>query len=421
MNQTKEHKPGYKNTPLGWIPEEWEELSILTLARNKKENFDDGDWIEAEYLTSNGIRLIQTGNIGIGVFVDKESTKYISDESFHELRCKEIIPGDILICRLAAPAGRACILPDIGEGKIITSVDVSIFRPNEELVCKQYIISVFSLDRWFKIVNERCGGSTRSRIARGELGKILVPIPPIKEQQKIARTIETWNIAIQSTRQLIKQLKERNRGLTQQLLTCKKRLNGFNGKWQHVQVREIASEISIKNKTGKTLTVLSCTKYHGLVDSLEYFGRKIYSEDTSTYKVVPYAHFAYATNHIEEGSIGYQSLYKEALISPMYTVFKTTEQVDDNYLYKVLKSQHYIHEYRKRMEGSIDRRGGLRWDEFSKIPIQLPPTEEQKAIASVLDKATEELKLYEQQLANRQQQKNGLMQKLLSGEVRVRT
>lgn len=72
------------------------------------------------------------------------------------------------------------------------------------------------------------------------------------------------------------------------------------------------------------------------------------------------------------------------------------------------------------MEGSIDRRGGLRWDEFSKIPVHLPQYKEQTAIASIINKAVLEIKLYEQHLATLQQQKKGLMQKLLTGEIRVK-
>ena len=71
--------------------------------------------------------------------------------------------------------------------------------------------------------------------------------------------------------------------------------------------------------------MLSCTKYDGLVPSLEYFGKQIYSNDLSTYKIVPLNHFVYATNHIEEGSIGYQSNYGNGLISPMYKVFSTNK------------------------------------------------------------------------------------------------
>ena len=104
----------------------------------------------------------------------------------------------------------------------------------------------------------------------------------------------------------------------------------------------------------------------------------------------------------------------------MYTVFQTDETVNDNFLFRVLKSTNYIHEYQKRMEGSIDRRGGLRWDEFSKIKVPVPDLKEQLAIVEILDKATEELNQYQQKLETLQLQKKGLMQQLLTGKVRVR-
>lgn len=72
------------------------------------------------------------------------------------------------------------------------------------------------------------------------------------------------------------------------------------------------------------------------------------------------------------------------------------------------------------MEGSIDRRGGLGWDGFSKIKAPIPSLEEQKQISELLSHADNQIKLFEQQLATLQQQKKGLMQKLLTGEVRVK-
>ena len=148
---------------------EWEVKSLFDLAERKKELFDDGDWIEAEFLTDKGIRLAQTGNIGEGYFADKDTRKYISAESFKKLRCKEIQVGDLLICRLAEPAGRACILPDIGEDRMITAVDVTIFRPPASLTDRRFLVNVFNTLGWFQSVNERCGGTTRTRIARGQL------------------------------------------------------------------------------------------------------------------------------------------------------------------------------------------------------------------------------------------------------------
>ena len=282
---------------------------------------------------------------------------------------------------------------------------------------KYYFLS----EKFQKLLDEKSTGGTAKGIKGSTLHKMILIVPPLPEQQKIATILSTWDNAIDHCKNFIENLKLRNKGLTQKLITGKIRVNGFEEtKWSLVPIKKIAKDSSKKNPADKDLLVLSCTKHNGLVPSLEYFGRKIYSDDLTTYKIVSRGQFAYATNHIEEGSIGYQSRYDEALISPMYTVFQTDETVNDNFLFRVLKSTNYIHEYQKRMEGSIDRRGGLRWDEFSKIKVPIPEIKEQMAIVEILDKATEELHHYQQKLENLQLQKKGLMQQLLTGKVRVK-
>ncbi len=249
--------------------------------------------------------------------------------------------------------------------------------------------------------------------------KIILPLS-LPEQRDIANILSTWDTAIQTTHALIAQKEQEKKWLMQNLLTGKKRLKGFSGEWKEIHIRDIAKEVSIKNKSDKQLTVLSCTKYNGLVPSLEYFGRKIFADDVSTYKIVPLNHFAYATNHIEEGSIGYQEKFEEALISPMYTVFRTHESVNNTFMFRLLKSHQLIYQYQNRMEGSIDRRGGLRWDAFSIIKIKLPSREEQTAIAQVLQTADKEIELLKTKLEQQKLQKKGLMQVLLTGKVRVK-
>ncbi len=256
-------------------------------------------------------------------------------------------------------------------------------------------------------------------VSKKDVENFRILVPPLPEQQAIAQVLSTADAAIQTTEKLIAQKELRKKWLMQQLLTGKKRLKGFDGEWKEINIRDIAKEISIKNKTDKQLTVLSCTKYDGLVPSLEYFGRKIFADDVSTYKIVPKNHFAYATNHIEEGSIGYQEHFDEALISPMYTVFKTDKTVNDNFFYRLLKSHPLIYQYQNRMEGSIDRRGGLRWDGFSIIKIKLPSYEEQTAIAQVLQAADKEISLIKAKAEKLREQKKGLMQVLLTGKVRL--
>ena len=84
--------------------------------------FTDGDWIESKDQSEKGIRLVQTGNIGEGIYLEKESrAKYIPEDTFKRLKCTEIFPGDILVSRLPEPVGRACIIPEKTE-RMITAV-----------------------------------------------------------------------------------------------------------------------------------------------------------------------------------------------------------------------------------------------------------------------------------------------------------
>ena len=265
------------------------------------------------------------------------------------------------------------------------------------------------------------GTTSVAAIYGRDLGTIKFLLPSLPEQTAIAQLLSTWDNAITKTQALIAQKEQRKKWLMQNLLTGKKRLKGFESeKWKEIHIRDVSKEVSIKNKEDKQLTVLSCTKYDGLVPSLEYFGRKIFADDVSTYKVVPKNHFAYATNHIEEGSIGYQEIFDEALISPMYTVFKTDDSVNDTFFYKLLKSYNLVYQYQNRMEGSIDRRGGLRWDAFSIIKISLPKLEEQTAIAQVLQTSDKEIQILKTEMEKLREQKKGLMQLLLTGKKRLK-
>ncbi len=403
MSHNNAHKQGYKQTPLGWIPEEWKIKEFESIATIIMGQSPEGKTYNQ---TGEGVALIN----GPTEFQERFPIKKQWTTSPTKI-CKS---GDILLCVRGSSTGRINISNDefcIGRG-------VAAIRSNET---NNHVFIESVLSNVVNKILRLTTGSTFPNIDSSSLKSIKVLIPPLPEQKKIATILSTWDDAITKTQQLIAQLQLRNKGLMQELLTGKKRLKGFeNLDLNYRMIKSFSREISLKNKNDSELIVLSCTKYNGLVPSLEYFGRKIYSDDLTTYKIVPQNCFAYATNHIEEGSIGYQLKFKEALISPMYTVFKTEKSVDDSFLFKVLKSHNSIHQYQKRMEGSIDRRGGLRWDEFSKIKVYLPSIEEQKAISDLLDRAVLEVNKFEQKLVALQLQKKGLMQKLLTGEVRVK-
>jgi type I restriction enzyme, S subunit len=203
---------------------EWETRSLLDIADGKRELFNDGDWIESEHIANDGIRLVQTGNIGVGSFVDRPERKYISESSFQLLRCKEIVEGDLLVCRLAEPAGRACVLPNIGEEKSVTSVDVTIFRPQVTEANRIFLSNLFSTDEWFRAVSDRSGGTTHKRIARGALGEIEIKLPNVKEQDAITEILADMDKEIINIQTKLTKARKIKQGMMQELLTGKIRL-----------------------------------------------------------------------------------------------------------------------------------------------------------------------------------------------------
>ena len=153
------------------------------------DTFIDGDWIEAKDQSDSGIRLIQTGNVGVGVYKDKDDkARYISEETFNKLNCTEVVEGDILISRLPDPVGRACAVP--GElGKCITAVDCTIIRLNNKALPK-YFIAFTNTPDYAMQIKKVLSGTTRLRVSRANLGRIEVPLPSKDEQIKFVAIVE---------------------------------------------------------------------------------------------------------------------------------------------------------------------------------------------------------------------------------------
>lgn len=417
MTQETRIPQGYKDSPLGIIPEEWEvkRLGELFSFKNginaKKESYGGGipfvntmDVLNNTFLKANILR----GKVDISPKTKEEFC---------------VVYGDVLFNRTSETreeVGCSSVYIDAEDsvfgGFVIRAHDIypNIF----DAVYKGYCFQPFYIRNQISSLGN---GAIRYNLGQEDLSRVKILVPPILEQQRIVSVLHLWDTAIEKQSELIEKLKLRKCALMQQLLTGKKRLPGFIGEWKYVPIKTFAKEVSNRNADGTNHIVLSCTKYDGLVPSLEYFGKQIYSNDLSSYKIIPQGHFAYATNHIEEGSIGYQSNYENGLISPMYTVFVTNkEKINDTFLYAVLKSHHLIYLYKSMMEGSINRRGGLRWDSFSTIKIDLPSLEEQNAIATVLINADKEIELANEKLASLQFQKRGLMRQLLTGKKRIK-
>ncbi|MFZ3171811.1 MAG: restriction endonuclease subunit S [Carboxydocellales bacterium] len=401
---------GYANKKSGVYPDIWNEKSLKDLCsvvdyRGK-----------TPVKTEEGIFLLTAKNVKEGKIDYQVSKEYISSSEYEEVMRRGTPKiGDVVITT-EAPLGNVA---QIDNERIAIAQRVIKLRGNESIISNEYLKYFLFSDNFQSELDKESTGSTVKGIKGSRLKKLNIVFCQISEQQKIASILSIWDKAIELKKQLIEQKKEQKRGLMKKLLIGEVRLPGFDGEWKEVKLSEIAYQSTLKNTGNLDIRVLSCTKYDGLVDSLEYFGRKMFSDDISKYKIVKKGQVCYATNHIEEGSIGIMNKFDVGLVSPMYTVFEVNSEHDSNYVFQVLKSERYVELYKSLMSASVNRRGSLRWNEFSEIKITCPTYEEQKSIANFINFVNYNIDLLQQELESLKLQKKGLMQMLLTGIVRV--
>lgn len=397
---------------------------------------EHGFAFKSEHFTSQGQFVLLTPghfNEAGGFRNQQEKTKYYSG----------VIPDDYLLAKgdlllamteqAAGLLGSAAHIPE--DNKYLHNQRlglVKVLNPNK--IDPHFLFWLYNSSEVRKQIAEQASGTKVKHTSPGKLIAISALIPPVAEQTKIAKILSTWDKAIATTERLLANSQQQKNMLTNQLLNGQKRFSEFVASqsyqrtshgsipsdWGYVSIAEIANQQSNVNSAQSDLPVLSCSKYDGLVDSLKYFKKKVYSDDTSKYRVVEFGDFAYPSNHIEEGSIGYQDLYPAGIVSPIYTVFKTTDAVDDYFLYRTLKTEKYRQIFSAATCASVDRRGSLRWKEFSKIQVPLPSLPEQQKIAQVLSTADAEIANLQAQLDKLKLEKKALMQQLLTGKRRVR-
>jgi len=179
----------------------------------------DGDWIESKDQSEAGIRLIQTGNIGVNNYIDKgERARYISQNTFDYLNCTEVTNGDVLLSRLPDPIGRACMIENLKE-KAITAVDCSILKFHNNTTAK-YFLQYASTNVYFKQIAILAGGSTRTRISRKEIENLTIPIPDsLDVQEDIVNALSTIDNNITLLEKELAQWQQKKKSLMQLLLT----------------------------------------------------------------------------------------------------------------------------------------------------------------------------------------------------------
>ena len=185
--------------------------------------------------------------------------------------------------------------------------------------------------------------------------------------------------------------------------------------WQSVRLGDIARERTQRASVLPEADVFSVTKHAGFVRSLEYFDRQVFSRDTRNYKAVFRGDLAYATIHLDEGSLGILRDSDVGLISPMYTVFEPDlSQAEPEFLFALMKLPQMVQRYQRIGEGTVHRRKSISFKRLGRLAFAIPSLLEQRRILSVLDSIDEAIERTEEVIAATGRLRDALLHELLT-------
>ena len=421
--QTQKVRQGYKIVESLFgkyeeIPKDWNFVKLDNVA-----TIQDGNWILEENYATSGVRLLQVGDIGLGKFIDK-SWKFISKETAKELRCKIIQQEeDILISRMPDPIGRACLSPKLSYDYIV-AVDVSIVKPKKEIIPSfliHYLNSKSNLDKMQKFVT----GTTRQRISRKNLEQTSIALPPKTEQQKIASILSNVDSLINQTQKKIEQTQRLKKGLMQRLLTKGightkfKKVKSYFGKYEEIpddwDLTPLGNLCEIRKKNN--------------VQSNLYIGLEHIGQGTNSLTGQgDVEQFTSTKNVFRKGDVLYGKLRpllnkvwlstEDGFCSTDILPITTKERLDNRILEKILSSDDFVDYATSSSAGTKMPR--TNWSDIQKYEIKLPPIPEQQKIASILSNIDSQIQKQQEYKSKLESLKKGLMQKLLTGQIRVK-
>ena len=271
----------------------------------------------------------------------------------------------------------------------------------------------FRYDSIRKLSNTGSQENLNADLVRG----IAFPLPDEAEQRKIGEILACWDGAAARLKVFIDWKVECKRGLMQQLLTGRKRFKEFKGAlWRAFRLGELFTE---RVEIGREdLPLVSITGQNGVVPRGSLTKRDTSSEDKSKYLRIAPGDIGYNTMRMWQGVSGLSEL--EGIVSPAYTICVPSERIDGQFAAYLFKHAPVVNLFRRYSQGLVDDTLALKFPNFAQIHVTIPALGEQQRIAIVLNACDREIGLLEDQLKALKEQKRGLMQKLLTGQIRVR-
>jgi type I restriction enzyme S subunit len=397
-------KEGYKKTKLGWIPEDWDLIKLEELTTK----ISDGIHTTPTYSNKTSYFFINGNNLIKNKIVITENTKCVDKKEYLKHQ-KDLTERTILLSingtigNIAFYANENVVL-----GKSVAFLNIKIS------VSKEYISYQLQAHKILSHFKKLVTGSTIKNLGIGSIKNTKIPLPPLPEQEKIAATLSSWDNAIGKQEQLIAAKQHYKKGLMQLLLTGKKRFEGFDEGWEEVKLGEVTTiNPQLKALPDKFIYIdLESVKSGKLVkrnlilkeNAPSRAQRLLKISDILFQTVRPYQknNLFYESDEISVASSGYAQI--------------RTNQ-NSRFIFHLLHTEVFVNKVLARCTGTSFP--AISPTDLKKIKINLPTIDEQKKIASVLSAADKEIVMLQKQFTGLMEQKRGLIQNLLTGNIRI--
>jgi type I restriction enzyme S subunit len=426
------------------VPKNWNVPTLEEMSNKSKRELDDGDWVESDDMDEEGeFALIQLGNIGRNKFKG-EPKNYVAREFIDEENCMVLHSGDLLISRMAEPIFRACRVPERFDKNSITAVDIMRLTPDEEHTNSEFLNNVLNWQPITKQASAWSGGTTRERISKTNSMKIAVPLPPITEQERIASVLYSVDEHVRTLNNRHDTLTNHKQALMQELLSDERRVSDDvsvlesvekapsdvgDSEWKNEELPELFE----KYQAGGTPTTSNEDYYsvEGHKTPNDYHFLKIASITDNKYissgdGLLTQQGLDCSTARLFDegdlvlsiyGSYGKVGILKtEAAVSQaMLGIVPNKQKINPEFLYYLLDSLNA--QYEALASGTTQQ--NLSKSLIGLIDVDIPPLWEQERIASILYTVDEMIARTASLRDEYERLKQGLMQDLLSGDVRT--
>jgi type I restriction enzyme S subunit len=383
-------------------------VEILTDGTHRSPKTNSGPYL---YITSKNVKY---GHL------DLSNVSYIAADEHKPIfqRCP-VKKGDLLLTKDGASTGNAAINTLDKPFSLLSSV--ALIRGKKGILNNNYLLQHILSARGQHLLKSEIEGQAITRLTLRKISKFPVPLPSYQEQIKISRFLSTWDTVIEKIERLIAAKEERYRWLLLEMINkgCEK------NEWEKVRLGKIFAEVT--RKVGnKKLTPFSISAGIGFVSQKEKWGRDIAGAQLKNYIHLKNGEFAYNKGNSKKYACGCAYLLKdksEICVPNVFICFKANDATTHSEFFEhYFIADNHARELRKYISSSARSDGLLNLSkiDFFKIKVPHPPVETQKRIAEILSTARREINLHKKQLAALQKQKRGLMQKLLTGQWRVK-